>query len=369
MALRAAENTQKILASTTSYLIGAYEREEILLAMAWPGMRDQAFDGSKQRSAFVIAFETQPIEKLPGTVIPQHSFVGETICAYLSVLFGKRFDNHGGFEINGSFHVPDLRSFTASYLQELPQNSNKPRVDFPVSPNLAEFSRIRRLVLTPPMEERFLQIFHSASKFYLLALQNAELDAEVAYLNLITAGEILSGFYEYDRRALLSEEDKEKLRRVEALEPDGPELAAFVLSRIFQVKRSFVATILRLIDETFFERSECRDGFFAFKKDTFEKSISAAYDLRSRYVHTGTSFGSIVFRGAGGLNPEMQLGMPIVGDREIEKLLARAPTYVGLERVIRFCLINFAIKNGAYQTLEPEIASTLAPLAPTTEQG
>jgi hypothetical protein len=149
MALRADANTQKIFASATSHLVGGYEREEILLSLAWPGMRDRSLDDSKQRSAFVIAFKTEPIERLLGTVIPEYSLVGETICAYLSVLFGKRFDNHGGFEIHGSFYVPDLRSFTTIYLRELPQNSPRPRVDLPVSPNLAEFSRIRRLIVGP----------------------------------------------------------------------------------------------------------------------------------------------------------------------------------------------------------------------------
>ena len=34
----------------------------------------------------------EPIERLPGTVIPDRSIGGEILCSYLAVLFGKRFD-------------------------------------------------------------------------------------------------------------------------------------------------------------------------------------------------------------------------------------------------------------------------------------
>ena len=39
---------------------------------------------------------------------------------------------------------------------------------------------------------------------------------------------------------------------------------------------------------------------------------------------------------------EIQLGRPSVEDEELSKLLATAPTYIGLERVIRYCLVRFA---------------------------
>jgi len=79
-----------------------------------------------------------------------------------------------------------------------------------------------------------------------------------------------------------------------------------------------------------------------------KNSIGAAYDLRSRYVHTGGSFGNWISLSLGGINHEVPFGKPVVEDEEFEKILAIAPTYVGLERVVRYCLLTFAKQNGAY---------------------
>jgi hypothetical protein len=49
----------------------------------------------------------------------------------------------------------------------------------------------------------------------------------------------------------------------------------------------------------------------------------------------------------GGLNNEVQTGKPVVNDRELSKILEHAPTLVGLERVVRYCLYQFAVRHGA----------------------
>src|ERR1039457_7696023 len=138
----------KVLISTTSHLVGEFEKSHILLSLAWPGIGGQAIlrwsEGPLSRTALVIAFETDPISKLPGTLIPDHSPAGDLICSYLAVLFGKRFDNHGALENQGSFYIPDLTPFTETCNQRLPQNSHEPRTNFPVPLNLAEVSRIER---------------------------------------------------------------------------------------------------------------------------------------------------------------------------------------------------------------------------------
>ncbi|HPQ44577.1 MAG TPA: hypothetical protein PKZ42_10145 [Syntrophales bacterium] len=66
------------------------------------------------------------------------------------------------------------------------------------------------------------------------------------------------------------------------------------------------------------------------------------------YIHTGVPFGSWVSMGSGGRNDEIQFGKPVVEDSKLGDILAKAPTYIGLERVIRYCLLKFAIENGAY---------------------
>lgn len=43
---------------------------------------------------------------------------------------------------------------------------------------------------------------------------------------------------------------------------------------------------------------------------------------------------------------EVQYGKPVVGDETFEKALAKAPTYFGLERIIRYCLLRFIHTHG-----------------------
>ncbi|QKV57486.1 MAG: hypothetical protein HT580_09795 [Dechloromonas sp.] len=68
----------------------------------------------------------------------------------------------------------------------------------------------------------FLQ---TAGRFYLRALQNFEERPDVAYLNLITAGEVLSNYFNYDKDELLDEQAKDIIRQIAEASDNGPELA------------------------------------------------------------------------------------------------------------------------------------------------
>ncbi len=101
-----------------------------------------------------------------------------------------------------------------------------------------------------------------------------------------------------------------------------------------------------MCDGSFFDRPEATAERGLLKADSFRDSVAAAYDLRSRYVHTGTPFGNWI--GPGSTYHETQLGLPVTGDKELGRILAKAPTYVGLERVTRHALLRFAQSRGAY---------------------
>jgi hypothetical protein len=357
MTLRPSETTQKALISTTSRLVGKYEKNGMLLTHAWPDFYDRSAyvrmsESPISRCAFIFAFETEPVEEKQ-ELSPEYLAMAELICPYLGVLFGKRFDNHGLIESIGLFHIPDLSQFGYLCDHKLPQNSHAPRVDFSIPLNLEEFSRIERLFLDNTLDQKFLRTFQGSAKFYLQALQNAEHDPEVAYLHLITAGEILSNFHKYEKNQLLDVQTKQMLEKIQAGLPDGLHVANFISNNLLQIKKRFVKTIMQLVDPVFFQHSETSQSYAKFEVDSFETSISAAYDLRSRYVHTGISFGNWISLKVGGMNNEVQVGKPVVGDKEFGNILAKAPTYIGLERVIRYCLLRFAQLNGTY--IEPEM--------------
>ena len=109
-----------------------------------------------------------------------------------------------------------------------------------------------------------------------------------------------------------------------------------------QIKRRFSVVIGSLVNEGFFAGSVAERSFEALQLDDFEERIAAAYDLRSRYVHGGASFGGwIAPRGKD--NAEVQSGKPIVADKGFGKILALAPPFTGLERILRYALLRFAV--------------------------
>jgi hypothetical protein len=345
---RPKETVQKILISTTSRFIDEYKTNEILITHAFPSFRlpDEVTltENPICRNSFVVVFETPPLEK-DIVYLPDYSLMGDIICAYLAVLFGKRFDNHGPLETIGMFRVPHLEPYSSVSNPSLPQNNHRPRIDLGIELDLSEFSRIAPLFNDDFGNEKFINFFNTASRFYLQALQSFETHPETAYLHLITCGEILSNYYEYDKDDLLDGKTKNILARIEEGLEDGQEIVKQVKSRLLQVKRKFVKTVTHLLNDHFFSHSESHKEITALKKDTIEQRVAASYDLRSRYVHTGIDFGHWI--SLDGLdNAEVQDGIPIVDDKEFQEILAEAPMYLGMERIMRYCLLRFIHLEG-----------------------
>ena len=82
------------------------------------------------------------------------------------------------------------------------------------------------------------------------------------------------------------------------------------------------------VDPSLFDRTESNGALPGFKADLFPDSIAAAYDLRSKHVHTGVPFGIWIRPRRRG--NELQIGQPVVDDKEFGKTLAKG---AGLSRV------------------------------------
>jgi len=303
-------------------------------------MLPEEFKGPFARFNFVFAFETEPQPEGESALQEYHG-ADRWLCGFLSLLFGKRFDAHGLVESSGYYSTPDHSQIPAFCNPTVPWNSSKPRANFPIQLNLVELRRLEPLLARPQIDDNLHRSFEAACRFYLQAVQAAESDAEVAYLHLITAGEILSNRQEYEVEDLIPDDILAALEKLSEV-PDGGQAAASQLrQQLRQVRRRFVRTYCDLVDEAFFGKSESRDEYFTFKQESFKKSISAAYDLRSRYVHTGVHFGRWVNVGAPAW--DVQVGEPVIDhDPSLGKLIAQAPTLAGLERVTRYCLLRFA---------------------------
>ncbi|QJU60063.1 hypothetical protein HL653_22080 [Sphingomonas sp. AP4-R1] len=349
--LRPNESIQKILISAVARFTGEFSSPNLLITHAWPpfhsGRRDWfREDTPLSRTAFVLSFRTVRSPKLPGFVVPNYEPAGQIVGAVLSVLFGKRFDTHGPIEMSGSFGVPDLSAFSIPNNPSLPHIGPKVRADYPVPLEVSEARRMQPLFLGDHPDAAARSAFMAAARFYQRALQAIEDDPEVAYLHLITAGEIIANHKPFVEEEHIDEQTRAALARIEREMDGGAALASQLRGKLRGIKRRFVSAVASYIDPGFFDRTEAIDGFSAFRSDNFTQRLAAAYDLRSKSVHTGRPFGSwIAARSDRG---EVQSGEPVVeDDRELARILYRAPTFVGLERVLRYALIGFAQELGA----------------------
>jgi hypothetical protein len=346
MTLVPSETIERILLSSTSRFVADYQTDGLILTHAWPGFNSPSGsvrmqEGPLSRSAFMLSFVVPEVPKLPGMVIPNYEANGENICSLLSLLFGKRFDSHGSVESHGSFRLPHLDQFNSLCNSKLPQNSHVPRSDIAVPLDLRQVARIAPLITGNVPDIVKARTLYGAAKFYHQALQNAENEPEVAYLHLITAGEILANAHCPESPDYLDESVREILDKVRTGIPDGEKAAKTLASRMRQIKRRFVIALTDLVDDGFFSASTTAPDWARLKRDDFGRRVAAAYDVRSRYVHTGVSFGAWTDPAISGLD-EVRGGRPVIDDGEFAKMLQLAPTYSGLERIIRFCLFRFA---------------------------
>ena len=345
--LRPDETVQKILISTTSRMVGHYEKNSIIITQAFPSFYDQSaiFRTSAtpfSRSGLMVAFETPPVEKRPGIVVPDYTYTGEVICAYLSVLFGKRFDLHGSVEATGHYGIPDFSAYSRICDPRLPFNSHEPRNCFPVPLNINQVSLIEKVLFPDAkIDEKLLPRLQVICTFYMRALQNAEYDPESGYLNLITVGEILSKFFQHPKDEMF---DKATLRDLDLVRSEikgGDKIANRISSRFTSVKKAFVKSLCSLLDDSFYSQKE---HIRRFEPEDIDNNISAAYDLRSRYVHTGASFGRWVDTSRN--HSDLQFGKPMINDSKLAQTLEKAPKFIGLERLMRYCILKFMSSQG-----------------------
>lgn len=340
--LRPSIDIQKFVLSATCSFVGEFDNPDLLLTHAWEGFGHRP---KRPRPTFgpntfmlVLRVDDAPKSKI---LIPSYRGEVEAFCAYVSLLYGKRFTSHGGVEVSGFYNLPDLNGMEGGLHGELPQNSEKRRADISVPLALEEVERLAPLLNGEAFSNPHAQTFLAAAKFYHQALHAAEQDIEVAYLHLITAGEVLSAAFDIPDEALFDADIRSILQRMESEMQDGSRAARAVKGRMLGIKRRFVVAFDCLIDDAFFERGESERPFERLKKDSFKKTLGAAYDLRSKYVHTGQPFGGWV-NSHGPTNAELQFGKPYVPhDREFERLIGKVPTYVGLERIIRYGILRF----------------------------
>lgn len=347
--LRADETVQKMLISTPSWLVGQYDSRNLSITHAWPNMYDRtanvgSIESPISKCGFVLAFRTPPLEKKAGVVIPDYSPTGERMCAYMSMLFGKKFDCHGMLEGSGFYQIPNFSQLGSIHNPGLLINSHSVRKCFPIPLELNCLSRIQKAIDAETEEPETLKKLDAVCRHYMQSLQNAEGNIEVAYLNLITAGEVLSSCFKYSKKEILDEQTLNDLQVIADTAKDGAKIEKRLSGQLIRVKKKFVVSLCGLLDKEFFSSAECDIAPGCFSPHDIRERVGAAYDLRSTYVHTGVRFGGWV--GPSARNEDVQIGRPVEENKKLGQILARSPRFAGLERLIRYCCLRYMEASG-----------------------
>lgn len=345
----------RFLISTPARFSGACIAERYHLLEAYENHRKMPYlaraDERIFRQYLELSVETPEYDQ-ESIVIPDYTYISDRFCIALSVLFGKRFDSHGLLQQHGRGYVPVIDGVNSICNKNLCFNSIEPRSNYGFSLELPNVKKIQKVVFE---QEESLQsaqeTFLYAGRFYAQSLRQVEEYPEMAFLSLITVGEILASYFKYPLEELIDDDTTNLLRELREIAGPGEKLAKKVESKIYGVSEAFCKYILGCLDDKFFEKPEASNSYEQLKKEDIKQRLKAAYNMRSHFVHAGRFQSNWMAVNFLNNNEEVVHGNPIIGDRETERMVKRSPTFIGMERIMRCALIKFLVKTNLVDDL------------------
>jgi hypothetical protein len=270
----------------------------------------------------------------------------DKIVGILSLWYGKDIINHGPIITDGVLSLPDLLNLAPNVYFSLPVYGGQ-HIDPPATEcNWKSLAQIQSLLGETKFTHDKTHTIVKAAKCYSQALRLFPIDREIAYLRLIQSLECVVDKTSFSDEELFSH-DKElwsHIRWLESLEQTkGAKVAKFVKGRLYQITRSVLLWVKQYLDDGFFVSAS-----FSLTADELELYIPAAYSLRSKYVHSGIAFGDFVDPVDGRCERFERIPdyfCALCPDTDLRKTLNRAPTFLGLQRLVRYCLLKYLEKE------------------------
>ena len=162
---------------------------------------------------------------------------------------------------------------------------------------------------------------------------------------MITVGEILSSYFKYPIKELIDQDTVRLLTELRQIENIGEKLAKKVEKKLGGISEAFCKYFLECLDDDFFNNPEAKNAYEQRKKEDIKQRLKAAYNIRSVFVHTGKFHSNWMSVNHFHNNEEVINGNPVIGSKETEKMIKRSPTFLGMERIMRYGLLMFLVRT------------------------
>jgi hypothetical protein len=264
----------------------------------------------------------------------------DDVLGVLSVWFGKSIRNHGLMRLEDFLTLPETLGLQPNAYFELPVYSGDHTLAPRQEPDWRSIAPLLRVFRQIGPKRTSLPLI-AASRCYSESLTLLPLDREIAFVRLIQALECVASKSGFSEEELYSHDDRlyTFLQWLPTLSDSrGKECAAFLKERLYQISRSVYLWSKARIGPEFYA-----GGAFSVDEDNFRSCITSAYALRSGYVHSGLRFGAFIDPKEGRcenfeLVPEGFLDA--CPEKALRKTLSKAPSFLGLERIVRYCLVK-----------------------------
>ena len=342
MGLIPEKTVARFLISTPCRLLGEFSTDELSIDHAFPRDRPQLMaqtqSGPFSRSYYIVSVTHEEHDEM---AFSDYRINAELIADLASVWFGKRFDVHGTLQEHGHFFIPALWAAQPVAYPDGGPFSHNPRQDLKIPLKWDTFRQPFEVFEKYSHGNSVIGAFWRATRFYARALRSFDNGPEVAFFHLIAAIEMLATEMDFADDQIFDPELLEIFKRIREELHDGEAVEKVVRTRLYQLRRRVALCAVELTNDNFFEGSEAKQPIARLSKEDLFARIKAAYDLRSRYAHTGADIGGWLNILAA-QNEEIHLGRPVMKDKKLAQLILKAPTLAGLERLVRFMTLRFA---------------------------
>lgn len=335
------EMSATFLISTPSEFVQEFVSDALSVRQIAENMGDYrhlAHRGPFERHFYVLRVNTRETER---RFVSRIALDHTKVIAILSLWYGKHIYDHGLIQSQDTWMLPDMLSMSpnAYFRHSVYSGEHK-------KPPITEcdwcfIQELKSVLESLVTDEHGGASIMAAASCYAEALRLLPIDREIAFFRLVQAMECVCTTSQFSDEERFSHDEElwGHLRWLEQLNDcRGPSCAKFLKRRLQQAARGVWLWLSDCIDEEFFV-----EGRYALDAATLKKRVANAYKLRSMYAHANVAFGDFVDPTIGRCEdfetvPDFLARLCL--DAALRKTLSCSPSFLGLERIVRYGLRN-----------------------------